>query len=94
MWRAGWAREVEGLLARGVSTSANCFRAIGYREVAGFLAGERSEDHTLAEIARKTRGLVKRKQTWLAAEPGVLAVPPSDAVATAARWIREGDAHE
>jgi tRNA dimethylallyltransferase len=94
MWRAGWAREVEGLLERNVSTSASSFRAIGYREVASFLAGERSEEQTLAEISRKTRSLVKRQRTWLSSEPGVVAVAPEAAVDTASRWLRGGGAHE
>ena len=87
MWRAGWPREVEGLLERNVPVSANSFRAIGYRETARFLAGGASESDTLAEIARRTRLLVKRQKTWLASEPDVVFVPPGLAVESVLQWI-------
>ena len=89
MWRAGWPREVEGLLEQNVPTTANGFRAIGYREIARFLAGAASEEETLVEITRKTRLLVKRQKTWLASEPDVVFVPPENAVERALRWIRQ-----
>jgi tRNA dimethylallyltransferase len=89
MWRAGWPREVEGLLERNVPTTANCFRAIGYREIARYLAGGLSEEETLAEITKKTRRLVKRQRTWLASEPDVVFVAPETAVESALRWIRQ-----
>ncbi|MGH9442859.1 MAG: tRNA (adenosine(37)-N6)-dimethylallyltransferase MiaA [Thermoanaerobaculia bacterium] len=87
MWRAGWPREVEGLLRRNVPITASCFRAIGYREIARFLSGGKTEEETLAEITKKTRHLVKRQKTWLASEPGVVFLPPEDAVESARRWI-------
>jgi tRNA dimethylallyltransferase len=82
MWSAGWPGEVEGLLNRGVSTLANCFRAIGYREIAAFLAGDRGDAETRADIARKTRALVKRQRTWLATETGLTFVAPEAALET------------
>jgi tRNA dimethylallyltransferase len=88
MWRAGWPREVEGLLARNVPITANCFRAIGYREIARFLAAERSEEETLASIVTRTRLLAKRQKTWLASEPDVAFVRPENAVESAIQWIR------
>ncbi len=87
MWSAGWPGEVEGLLKRNVSTTANCFRAIGYREIARFLAGDGSEESTRSEIARRTRALVKRQRTWLASEKDVTAVRPEEAVSAAAGWL-------
>lgn len=83
MWSAGWPGEVEGLLNQSVPTTANCFRAIGYREIAEFLSGNCSEEETRAQIARKTRALVKRQRTWLASESDLLSVAPEDAVRTA-----------
>src|SRR5688500_4229509 len=42
MFAAGFVEEVEALLDRGLADSLTAQRAIGYREVIGFLAGDRT----------------------------------------------------
>jgi tRNA dimethylallyltransferase len=69
MWDAGWPREVERLLAAGVPRGANCFRAIGYSEVADFVDGKIERAAALEKISLRTRALVKRQKTWLGREP-------------------------
>jgi tRNA dimethylallyltransferase len=39
-------------------------RAIGYREVLGYLDGKVGESDLAAAIAKDTRALVKKQQTW------------------------------
>jgi tRNA dimethylallyltransferase len=72
MWDSGWPDEVQALLRRGVPLTANAFRAIGYREVAGYLAGDLSESEAIGQIERRTRSLARRQRTWLASEPDLL----------------------
>ena len=85
MWDSGWPDEVQALLRRGVPLSANAFRAIGYREVAGYLAGELSEAEAIGEIERRTRSLARRQRTWLASEPDLLEASPESAAELALR---------
>jgi tRNA dimethylallyltransferase len=64
MIEAGWLAEVEGLLARGVSTSCPAFQAIGYRQLVGHLEGTSTLDGAIEEIERETRRYAKRQMTW------------------------------
>jgi tRNA dimethylallyltransferase len=63
-------REVDSLLASGLSPRANALKALGYREVLAMRRGELAplevEEHTL----RQTRRYVKRQRTWFRSEPG------------------------
>lgn len=64
MWEAGWDKEVEGLLDKGISEDCPAFRAIGYKEIASFLRGEIGKAETVAQIAQETRHFAKRQTTW------------------------------
>lgn len=64
MWEAGWDKEVQGLLDKGVSEDCPAFRAIGYKEIASFLRGEIGKAETVAQIAQETRHFAKRQTTW------------------------------
>ena len=68
---AGLVDEVRGLLAAGRPAAANAFKALGYREVAAHLRGERTLEDTVALTRRNTRRYAKRQLTWFRAEPGV-----------------------
>jgi len=68
---AGLIDEVRGLLADGRPASANAFKALGYREAAAHLRGERTLDDAMALTRRNTRRYAKRQLTWFRAEPGV-----------------------
>ena len=67
---AGWLREVERLLARGVAANPTAMQAAGYRELAAHLRGEVSLADAVALIKTRTRQLAKRQLTWFRREPG------------------------
>ncbi len=69
---AGLVSETEWLLARvGLAPEDNALRAIGYREVAAWLASTpRGSLGTLIEtVQRNTRHYAKRQSTWFRSEP-------------------------
>lgn len=64
MLTRGLITEVQQLVRDGFEANPSASRAIGYREVLAMLAGEFSEDQLVDEIAKNTRGLVKKQRTW------------------------------
>lgn len=71
MLAAGWVDEVRGLLEAGLSPSLPAFQAIGYRELAGHIAGEATLEEATERIVRATRQYAKRQMTWFRRQPGV-----------------------
>lgn len=69
---AGLVEEARGLLAAGVPATANCFKALGYREVLAHLRGEIDFAGTVALVKRNTRRYAKRQLTWFRREPGIV----------------------
>ncbi len=62
----GLVDEVAGLLARpGMDPDRPAMRAVGYRQVAAYLAGEIDYDTMVARGITATRQLAKRQLTWL-----------------------------
>ena len=61
--------EVRRLLARGLSPALPVMRAIGVREIAGFLAGDLSRKEALAAGRTATRQYAKRQYTWFSRQP-------------------------
>ena len=55
MLNAGWDAEVRRLIEGGVSPEGNGFGAIGYREVAQWVAGRSTREETEAKIVAATR---------------------------------------
>jgi len=64
MLKEGLVEEVRGLLGRGLKENPSAVRAIGYRETIDMLEGRLAEKDLAAEIAKNTRGLVKKQRTW------------------------------
>ncbi len=60
----GWVHEVRALLAAGLEPSLPAFQAIGYRELAGHVAGRTTLDEATEKIVRATRRYAKRQETW------------------------------
>ncbi len=71
MLQSGWLEEVKELLAAGLDETAPAFQAIGYRELASHLRGERSLEEAVASIVQATRRYAKRQLTWFKNEAGV-----------------------
>lgn len=68
MVERGWVEEVAGLLERGVPRDAAAFQAIGYRQIAAHVLGERSLESAVEETIRATRRFAKRQITWFRRE--------------------------
>jgi tRNA dimethylallyltransferase len=69
MLENGAVAEVEALLARKLSPALPVMRAIGVREIAGWLSGEWSRDEALARGRQATRNYAKRQYTWFRRQP-------------------------
>ena len=65
MLREGLLAEVEALLASGTDEKSTAMQAIGYKELASFLRGERTLEQAAEDIRRESRRYAKRQLTWL-----------------------------
>jgi tRNA dimethylallyltransferase len=61
----GLVAETQALLARGLAGNRTALQAIGYRQVAEHLRGERSLPETVALVKQKTWQFARRQMTWL-----------------------------
>jgi tRNA dimethylallyltransferase len=64
MFRRGLVQETEGLLKQGLAENRTAMQALGYRQVAEYLAGERSLAATIELVKIRTRQFAKRQMTW------------------------------
>ena len=78
MFEAGWADEVEDLLACGYNENMQSFKAIGYRETAALVRKEAEFASVLATIQQKTRNFAKRQVTWFKHMEGLTELRASD----------------
>ena len=69
MLERGAAEEVEQLLARRLDPGMPVMRAIGVREIGGWLRGETSREEAIARGQQATRNYAKRQFTWLRHQP-------------------------
>ena len=65
MMAAGLLDEVRALLSRGLPRGATAMQAIGYKELAGVLAGEKTQAEAVEEVKLRSRQYAKRQLTWL-----------------------------
>ena len=71
MFAGGVIRETEQLLAKGYGRDSGAMKGLGYRQVAGYLAGEYDQAEALRLLKRDTRHFAKRQLTWFRKEPGL-----------------------
>jgi len=72
MLEHGFIEEVEALRARGdLNPDLPAMRAVGYRQVWNFLAGQYSYEEMVERGIIATRQLAKRQFTWLRSDEGV-----------------------
>jgi tRNA dimethylallyltransferase len=71
MFASGFVAEVEGLLEAGLARGVTASRAIGYREVTAYLAGELSLDEARARTTAATRRFARRQDGWFRKDPRV-----------------------
>ena len=65
MLEAGAADEVRALIDRKLEPALPVMRAIGVREVTGWLAGEITREQAIIAGSQATRNYAKRQYTWL-----------------------------
>ena len=70
-WMAdnGAVEEVEALLARGLNPELPVMRAIGVREIAGWIKGDHTREDAIAAGQLATRQYAKRQFTWFRNQP-------------------------
>jgi tRNA dimethylallyltransferase len=69
MIEQGAVAEVEALLTRALNPNLPAMRAIGVREIAAYLKGERTLDQAIDAGRQATRRYAKRQYTWFAHQP-------------------------
>ena len=74
----GVVRETAELLARGYGRGLASMKGLGYRQVAGFLAGDYGHEEAVRRLKRDTRHFAKRQLTWFRREPGIVWVTVGD----------------
>ncbi|HJR75841.1 MAG TPA: tRNA (adenosine(37)-N6)-dimethylallyltransferase MiaA [Nitrospiraceae bacterium] len=67
----GLVEETQELLARGYGRDLSSMKGLGYRQVAGFLAGDYDYDEAVRRLKRDTRHFAKRQMTWFRREPDI-----------------------
>ncbi|MCW2736391.1 tRNA (adenosine(37)-N6)-dimethylallyltransferase MiaA [Nocardioides sp.] len=78
MFAAGFVEEVEALLGRGLAEGLTAQRAIGYREVIGFLAGDRTLAEAVEQTKTATRRFARRQDGWFRKDPRIVWVAHDD----------------
>ena len=78
MFADGFVDEVRRLLDAGLAEGRTASRAIGYREVREYLAGEISEDEARDAIKAATRRFARRQDSWFRKDPRVVWVRYDD----------------
>ncbi len=94
MFDRGLVEEVRRLLDGGVGPETTAMQAIGYKEVAAYLAGTCTLAEAVDAVCRASRRYAKRQLTWLRSREDVHwlrwdAEPDRDALLAAARDIAE-----
>jgi tRNA dimethylallyltransferase len=64
MFAQGLVAETRALLQRGLEQNKTAMQAIGYRQVAEHLRGERPLAETITLVKTRTRQFAKRQMTW------------------------------
>ncbi len=78
MFEDGFVDEVARLLDVGLEAGRTASRAIGYREVAGYLAGELSLTEARDQTIRSTRRFARRQASWHRRDPRIVWVGWND----------------
>jgi tRNA dimethylallyltransferase len=74
----GLVEETAALLARGYDPESASMKGLGYRQVAGFLAGDYDRDEAVRLLKRDTRHFAKRQLTWFRHEPAIVWTTAND----------------
>jgi tRNA dimethylallyltransferase len=72
MFEDRFVDEVRRLLDAGLADGRTARTAIGYREVAAYLAGETSLDEAIEQTTIATRRFSRRQDSWFRKDPRVV----------------------
>jgi len=78
MFAEGLVDEVRRLLAAGLADGRTASRAIGYREVVAYLAGEMTQEEARDATKAATRRFARRQDSWFRKDPRVVWVKYDD----------------
>ncbi len=78
MFEAGFVAEVERLLAAGLREGRTAATAIGYREVAAYLAGDLTLEEARERTVIATRRFARRQDSWFRKDPRIVWVRYDD----------------
>lgn len=90
MWSTGFVDEVRRLDRAGLRTGRTASRALGYRQVLSYLAGECTEAEAREATVRSTRRFARRQDTWFRRDPRIRWLPydAPDLIARAVSAVR------
>jgi len=71
MWERGLVEEVESLVEVGLRDGITASRALGYKQVLGFLSGEITEAEAREQTVRETKRFARRQESWFRRDPHV-----------------------
>ena len=75
MWQAGLVAEVRQLAATGLADGLTASRALGYRQVLAYLAGEITEDQARESTITATRRFARRQDSWFRKDLRIVWLP-------------------
>ncbi|MCQ2380476.1 MAG: tRNA (adenosine(37)-N6)-dimethylallyltransferase MiaA [Victivallaceae bacterium] len=64
MLASGWEEEARTALSNGLLESPTAWQALGYRQLADYLAGKTDRDGMISGIVTSTAGFARRQRTW------------------------------
>ena len=68
----GLVQETQQLLAKGYGRHLGSMKGLGYRQMAGYLAGDYEYEEAIQRLKRDTRRFAKRQMTWFRKEPDII----------------------
>lgn len=85
----GLLEETKRLMDRGYGRHLGSMKGLGYKQMAGYLAGDYDYDEAVRRLKRDTRHFAKRQMTWFRKEPGIrwLSIEETDTAAQVADRI-------
>ena len=85
----GLVEETRSLLARGYDESLGSMKALGYRQMTGYLKGRYGWEEAVRRLQRDTRHFAKRQLTWFRSDPALtwLAITEQDSAGQVAQRI-------
>jgi len=93
MFARGLVDETRTLLKHGLGQNRTAMQAIGYRQVAKHLRGERNLSETIELVKSRTRQFAKRQLTWFRRQldPEWIELKPDEPPENCLRTIHRGE---